>query len=164
MLVVDPIEECQGFAVIGVERQHLPQHILHPHQIGEFSVKNRGQAEENVAAHAVIAGPGRRVRHAGDVGFPLVGGAGQAQQLIQSLLGGRILHHRFRPPLERGHLVHKLGLENLRQASQQPLSLLGVGLDAQLDLIDPNQLLPLLAHTVKRLQDLGDFSLHRPVG
>ena len=45
LLVVDPIEEGQGFAVTGVERQHLPQHVFHPHQIGQFDVKHRGQPE-----------------------------------------------------------------------------------------------------------------------
>ena len=89
-----------------------------------------------------------------------MGGAGQAQGLVEGLLGRRRLDDRARPPIERRNLVDQLALGDVGQAAQDALPFLGLGLGGQLDLVDAHQLLPLLADAVERLEHLRDLALH----
>ena len=87
-------------------------------------------------------------------------GAGQSQRLVESLLRGRVLDDRARPPIECGDLVDQLVLGDVRQTAEDTLPLLVLGFGSQLDLIDAHQLLPLFTDPVERLEHLGDLALH----
>ena len=109
-----------------------------------------------------VVGLARGLGHGRDVGFPLVGGAGQAQAPRRGPARTTAPRRRRGPPVEGRDLVDELVLGDLGQAAQDALPLLRIGLGGQLDLVDADQLLPLLADAVERLENLGDLPLHGP--
>ena len=164
LLVVDTIEECQRLGVVGVEAEDLPQDFLGARQVAKLGFEHGRQAHEHVLADRAVAGLASGFRHGRHVRFPLVGGAGQAQGLVQGLLRRRRFHHRPRPVIERRDLIDEPILGDVRQTAQNALALFAVRLRRQLDLVDPHQLLPLFAHAVERLEHLGNLPLHGSAG
>ena len=160
LLVVDPIQESQGGDILGVETQYLPEDLLSPRQVAELGFENGGQTHEHVLAHFHVARLSSRLGHGRDVRLPLMGRAGEAQRLVEGLLGRGRLHDGARPPIEGGNLVHQLVLGDVGQTAQDALALLGIGLGNQLHLVDADELFPLLADAIERFENLGNLVLH----
>ena len=93
-----------------------------------------------------------------------MGRAGQAQGLVQGLLGRRRFDDGARPPIESRDLVHEFALGDIGQPAQNALALFGIRLGDQLDLVDANELFPFLANAVERFENLRDLPLHGAAG
>ena len=123
LLVVDTIQESQCLGVVGVETQNLVKNLLGPRQIAKLGFEHCGQAYKHVFADSAVIGLRRRLDHGGDVRFPLMGRAGQAQCLVKGLLGRGRFHDGACPPIEGRDLVHESIFSDVRQTAQDALAL-----------------------------------------
>ena len=147
--LVDAIERGERRRILVVLAQHLDERVLGALEVAELGLEGRREAQQHVATDlrvdlGVAIGRGRR-RHRLDVGVPLVRRAREAHELVERLLGRRILLDRLGPPPEGGDLIDELLLGDLGEAAQQRLPLVDVGDARELHLVDLVQLLPLLA-------------------
>jgi len=158
LAVVDPVEKGQGFAVIGVERQHCPStsSTAPDRQARRRKPWPTGKA---LTTYPAIAGLGRSIRHAADVGFPRCVARGQTQQLIQSCSEAGSSDHRPSTTTSRA-ATWSISLASEISAKRAASAVAPRGSTRRR--IRPDRLelaLPLLRHAIERLHTHARLSV-----